>query len=146
MPEPAAAATILAFDYGLKRIGVAVGQTITGSASPLATVSNRATGVDLAEIGRLVREWRPAVLVVGLPLNADGSPSDMSRAATAFATSLECFARPVLLVDERHTSAEAGAEFKKARQAGQRGRVRRERIDAAAAVLIAERYLQGAAP
>jgi RNase H-fold protein (predicted Holliday junction resolvase) len=51
----------------------------------------------------------------------------------------------VLLVDERHTSAEAGAEFKKARQAGQRGRVRRERIDAASAVLIAERYLQGGA-
>lgn len=146
MPEPAAAATILAFDYGLKRIGVAVGQTITGSASPLATLSNRADGVDLAEIERLVREWRPTLLVVGLPLNADGSQSDMSRAATAFATSLECFARPVVLVDERHTSAEAAAELKQARQAGQRGRVRRERIDAAAAVLIAERYLKSAAP
>lgn len=145
MPEPASAATILAFDFGLRRIGVAVGQTITGSASPLATVTNLPTGANLEQIERLVTEWRPALLVVGLPLNADGSQSDMSRAATAFAQSLERFARPVVLVDERHTSAEAGAELKKARQAGTRGRVRRGEIDAASAVLIAERYLQGGA-
>lgn len=146
MPEPASAATILAFDYGLRRIGVAVGQTVTGSASPLPALTNGAAGPDLEKIGHMVREWRPSVLVVGLPLRLDGSPSEMSDAATGFAKSLECFERPVILVDERHTSAEAGAELRGARQAGIRGRIRKEHIDAAAAVLIAERYLQRGTP
>ncbi len=142
MPEPASAATILAFDYGLRRIGVAVGQTVTGSASPLPPLPNGALGPDPERIRQMVREWRPSVLVVGLPLRLDGNPSEMSVAATAFAKSLECFDRPVVLVDERHTSAEAGAELKRARQAGTRGRIRKEHVDAAAAVLIAERYLE----
>ena len=145
MPEPAAAAVILAFDYGFKRIGIAVGQTVTGSASPLGTVANGPAGPDSDRLARLVREWAPAVLVVGLPLNADGSASDMSRAARAFASELGSrFGLPVAEVDERHTSREAQAALKEARQAGTRRRVRKEHVDAAAAVLIAERYLRGA--
>ncbi len=146
MPESAAAAAILAFDFGLRRIGIAVGQTVTGSASPLPTLANGAAGPDLEKIRRMVCEWQPSVLVVGLPLSLDGSASEMSDAATRFAKLLECFEKPVILVDERHTSAEAGAELRHARQAGTRGRIRREDIDAAAAVLIAERYLQRGTP
>ncbi len=141
MPEPALAATIVAFDYGRRRIGIATGQTITGSAGPLGTVANGPSGPDFERIGRLVHEWRPDRLVVGLPLGLDGNDSDMSLEAKAFARELARFELPVELVDERHTSAEAGAELKSARQSGGRGRVRKEDIDAAAAVLIAERYL-----
>lgn len=141
MPDGAAAATVLAFDFGQRRIGVAVGQTITASAGPLGTIANGAGGPDLERIAGLVREWRPDRMLVGVPLDPDGGDNDMSRAARAFAALLSRFGLPVELVDERHTSAEAGATLKEARQAGNRGRIRKEDIDAAAAVLIAERYL-----
>ena len=72
-----AAKTILAFDFGLRRIGVAVGQDVTGSASPLGTVNNRDDGVDHAAIAALIKEWGPSGIVVGMPSHADGSPSDM---------------------------------------------------------------------
>jgi putative holliday junction resolvase len=141
MPELAVPATILAFDYGRRRIGVAAGQTVTGSAGPLGTVANGDSGPDFECIGRLVREWRPDRLVVGLPLAIDGSDNDMSCAAKAFARELARFGPPVELVDERHTSAEAGAELKRARQSGGRRRIRKADVDSAAAVLIAERFL-----
>jgi putative pre-16S rRNA nuclease len=141
MPEAQAALTILAFDFGLRRIGVAVGQTITGSASPLDTLVCRQALPDYERIAGLVREWRPDRLVVGLPLAADGTASDMSRAAEGFARELERLGLPVDRVDERHSSLEAGATLKQARQAGSRGRIRRGDIDAAAAVVIAERWL-----
>jgi putative pre-16S rRNA nuclease len=141
MPEPAPAATVLAFDFGRRRIGIAAGQTITGSAGPLGTVTNGDSGPDFERIGRLVADWRPDRLIVGLPLAVDGSDSDMSRAARAFARELGRFDLPVELVDERHTSAEAGDELKRARQSGSRGRIRKEDVDSAAAVLIAERFL-----
>lgn len=141
-PDAAGAATILAFDFGRRRIGMAVGQSITGSAGPLGTALNGPAGPDFGRIGKLVHEWGPATLVVGVPLGADGGDNEMSRAARAFARELARFDVPVELVDESHTSAEAGAELKKARQSGSRGRrVRKEDVDSAAAVLIAERYL-----
>ena len=76
--------TILAFDYGLRRIGVAVGQSVTGSASPLGIVANGPDGVDDAELSALIAEWRPTRLVVGLPMHADGSPSEMQQHVAAF--------------------------------------------------------------
>ncbi len=135
--------TILAFDYGLRRIGVAVGQAITASASPLGVIANSETGVDERKLDELVREWRPNRLVVGLPLHADGSPGAMTDAVDAFVRQLARFDLPITTVDERHTSQEAMQALKNARQAGTRGRIRKEHIDAAAAVLIAERYLSG---
>jgi putative pre-16S rRNA nuclease len=143
MPDAPAALSVLAFDFGLRRIGVAVGQTVTGSASPLDTLLCQGGKADHERIAALVREWQPDRLVVGLPLAADGGASDMSRAAEAFARELEKLGLPVDRVDERHSSQEAGAVLKKARQAGTRGRIRKTDIDAAAAVLIAERYLAG---
>lgn len=141
MPDTGSPATFIAFDFGLRRIGVAIGQTITGSASPLGTVSNGESGPDHARISALIREWRPDGLVVGLPLHADGSASDMGEPVREFAVSLEAFGLPVELVDERHTSQEAEAHLKQARQQGSRGRIRKQDIDAAAAVMIAERHL-----
>lgn len=133
--------TILAFDFGLRRIGVAVGQDVTGSASPLGVVANRESGVDHEAIAALIREWRPTTLVVGMPAHADGSPSEMQAPVEAFMDELGRYELPVVAVDERHTSVEAERVLKQARAGGSRGRIRKEDIDSAAAVFIAERYL-----
>ena len=133
--------TILAFDFGLRRIGVAVGQDITGSASPVGVITNRDTGVDLDAIAGLIREWRPTGLVVGMPAHADGSPSDLQAPVEAFISELQAFGLPINTVDERYTSVEAERVLKDARAAGTRGRISMEMIDSAAAVFIAERYL-----
>ena len=133
--------TILAFDFGLRRIGVAVGQTVTGSASPLGSIANRESGVDLEAIAALIREWRPNVLVVGMPAHADGSASDLQKPVEAFIEELRSFALPVESIDERYTSVEAERVLKAARASGSRGRITKEEIDSAAAVFIAERYL-----
>ena len=133
--------TILAFDFGLRRIGVAVGQSVTGSASPLGIVANGDRGPDFDRIGQLIKEWRPSRLVVGMPTHADGSASEMQVPVKAFIETLGRFELPVDTMDERHTSIEAEAALKGARAAGTRGRISKEDIDAAAAVFIAERYL-----
>jgi len=133
--------TILAFDFGLRRIGVAVGQDVTGSASPVGVVANRETGTDHDKIADLVREWRPTGLVVGMPAHADGSPSDIHEHVGAFIAALEAYGLPIDTVDERYTSVEAERALKGARAAGTRGRISKEMIDSAAAVFIAERYL-----
>jgi putative Holliday junction resolvase len=122
---------VLAFDFGLRHIGVAVGQHITRSASPLTTVRARDGSPDWAAIDALIREWHPAQLLVGLPLNMDASESDMSRLARRFAERLGARARlPVALVDERLTSV-AARESQPARADSH----------ALAAVLIAEGWL-----
>jgi len=140
-PETSAPETILAFDFGRRRIGVAVGQTITASASPLGVVSNNESGPDQDRIAALIDEWRPARLIVGMPAHADGSASDMQNYVNVFIETLGAFELPVDTVDERYTSVEAEAALKSARAAGTRGRISKESIDSAAAVLIAERYL-----
>ncbi len=141
MPERPSPETIIAFDFGLRRIGVAVGQDITDSASPLGVVSNGGKGPDFERIGALVKEWRPNRLIVGMPLHIDGSPGELEPSIREFVLALERFELPIDRVDERHTSQEAEQLLINARQAGSRGRIKKEHIDAAAAVFIAERYL-----
>ncbi len=136
--------TILAFDFGLRRIGVAVGQDVTGSASPLGVVANRSTGVDSGRIAALLAEWHPTQLVVGMPAHADGTPSDIQEHVERFIETLREYGLPVETVDERYTSVEAERALKTARQSGTRGRISKEEIDSAAAVFIAERYLASA--
>ncbi len=133
--------TVLSFDFGLRRIGVAVGQDVTGSASPLGIIANRPEGPDYERLDELIREWQPTQLVVGMPAHADGSASEMEDLARDFAAELTRYGLPVETVDERYTSIEAERVLKDARAAGTRGRISREMIDSAAAVLIAERYL-----
>ncbi len=140
-PDLPNARTILAFDFGLRRIGVAVGQDVTGSASPLGVVANRGSGVDHDAIAALIHEWRPSGLVVGMPSHADGSQTDLAEPIAAFIAELERYDLPIDTIDERHTSVEAGRVLRDARASGSRGRISKESIDAAAAVFIAERYL-----
>jgi putative Holliday junction resolvase len=134
--------TILAFDFGLRRIGVAVGQTVTRSASPVGVVSSgSAAGPDWQRIGMLIREWGAARLVVGMPLSVDGSPSEISAEVEAFMTGLKRFSLPVESIDERYSSSEAQQMLVLKRKLGLRGKISKETIDAAAATLIAERWL-----
>lgn len=99
------AGCVLAFDFGLKHIGVAVGQTVTGTASPLQTLPARDGRPDWKAVRRLVDDWQPFKLLVGLPLNMDDTESEMSTRARSFARRLGEHTRlEVVMVDERLTS------------------------------------------
>lgn len=137
--------TALAFDFGLKRIGIAVGDTLTCTAAPRTTLAVPAGGPDWAAIARHVLEIRPDLLVVGTPYNADGSPSELTAHARRFAAELERrFGLPVASVDERWSSLEAGRSLAAQRLSGaRRRRVRRGDVDSAAAAVILERWLAG---
>ncbi len=147
MPErgDAAPRLILAFDYGLRRIGAARGDTVTRTAAPLPCVSMGASAPRWEQIDALMRDWRPALAVVGLPYNVDGTDSSMARAARAFAAELsERYRLPVELVDERYSSLEGQQRLKTARADGRRRRrVAKADIDAAAACVILERWFGG---
>jgi len=136
---------ILAFDFGLRRIDVASGDTISASAAPLTAVRHHDHGPDWPAIDRLLRDYSPQQLVVGSPYNVDGSPGKMSAPADGFAAQLATRYRlPVARVDERWSSAEASAALRQQRQSGQRRRrVQREDIDSLAAAIILERWLAG---
>lgn len=104
-PPPAGATTLLGFDYGRKRIGVAVGQSLTATANALTTISAREGKPDWPAITRLVAEWKPGALVVGIPYHMDGSEQDMTRAAERFCRQLEGRYRlPVYRAEERLSS------------------------------------------
>ncbi|MFQ5982238.1 MAG: Holliday junction resolvase RuvX [Woeseiaceae bacterium] len=134
--------TIIAFDFGLRRIGVAVGQDLTASASPIAAVRNGEAGPDWQAISTIVNEWRPSRLIVGVPMHEDGSRSDMAGYIDEFIEALSRFDLPIDTVDERYSSLEAGELLKSARASGLRGRIKKEAIDSVAAALIAERWLR----
>ncbi len=138
---PATPETILAFDFGLRRIGVAVGQQVTASANPLAVIQNSDNGPDWTAIGELIMEWQPSRIIVGMPAHADGSPSEIANQVRGFVGELARFERPVETEDERYSSLEAEELLKSERALGLRGRISKEMIDSAAATLIAERWL-----
>jgi putative holliday junction resolvase len=134
---------VLAFDLGRRRIGVACGDTVSRSAAPLGAVAAGPGTPQWEAIGSLLVEWQPAMLVVGLPYNADGSESAAAREARDFARELtRRYTLPVELVDERYSSLEAGARLKGERASGlRRRRVGKADVDAAAACIILERWL-----
>lgn len=133
---------LLAFDFGLKRIGVATGQGVTGTASPLTVIQRQGDDADRAAIDSLLAEWRPEALVVGLPLREDGSESDLTRAARRFGERLgERTGLPVHFADERYTSSSARSDFADLRREGAVRRRDRGRLDAVAAQRILETYL-----
>ena len=139
------AQTVLAFDFGLKRIGIAAGDSLTRSAAPRPAAVSGPSGPDWAAIGREVRALGPARLVVGAPYNVDGTESAITAAARSFAAELQRrFTLPVHLVDERFSSLEATEALRSRRASGQRGkRVQRAHIDSAAAAVILGRWFSG---
>ncbi|HEU4460699.1 MAG TPA: Holliday junction resolvase RuvX [Methylibium sp.] len=123
------AATLLAFDYGLKRTGVASGNTVTCSAQPLATIAAEGDA-RFAKIAALIAEWQPAALVVGVPYHPDGAEHDNTRRARRFARQLQGrFGLPVHEVDERYSTTEVLSQGAKD-------------ADAAAAALLLEQHLR----
>lgn len=130
IPGLPAAAVLLGFDFGTRRIGVAVGNTLTRSARPLEILAAEPVAERFARIGALVRDWQPAMLVVGRPLHGDGNPNDTTPKCERFARQLGGrFGLPVALVDERYSSV--------AGDAGAPG------DDAEAAATILRQYLSG---
>lgn len=134
--------TLLAFDYGTKQIGVAVGQELTGTSAPLETLRTSNGHPDWDAITRLIETWQPAGLVVGVPLNMDGTEQEMTEAARRFARRLEGRYRlPVHLTDERLSTVEANRMLHdRAVSAGARRSRRRRQADEVAAHLILQTY------
>ena len=141
--------TVLALDFGARRIGVAVGTTLTGTGGPLPAIlvpASHAPGdADFERIAVLAREHGAARIVVGCPYNADGSEGPQTVRARAFAAGLERRSPlPVHRVDERYSSLEAGQRLRERRASGRlRRRVDAAAVDSAAAVVILERWLAG---
>lgn len=134
------AGTILAFDFGEKRVGVAVGDLAIGIAHPLATVAAEDGRTRFVAIGALIAEWRPVRLVVGLPAHADGTEHEVSRLARRFAQRLQGrFGIEVELVDERLTSKAAGAAL---HEAGVPGSRHKAVLDQVAAQAILQTYFE----
>ncbi|HEY8607308.1 MAG TPA: Holliday junction resolvase RuvX [Noviherbaspirillum sp.] len=120
--------TVLAFDFGLKRIGVAVGNTLLRQAQPLTVITVATNDARFAEIGALVEAWRPARCVVGLPLHPDGAEHEMTVRCRRFANQINGrFGVPTVLVDERYSSAVLGQR-------------RGEIVDDEAAAIILQQY------
>jgi putative holliday junction resolvase len=151
-PEPirrpgAGEGTVLAFDFGTRKIGVAVGNTTVRLAHPLTTIRSEATAVRFAAIAALLDEWRPDALVVGRPTHADGVAHETTARAERFARQLEGrFGLPVARVDESYSSLEAESRVRAA--GGGRTAVRLARgraLDSYAAQLILEQYFDEAA-
>jgi putative Holliday junction resolvase len=141
MPE---AGRILGFDYGEQRIGVAVGQRITGTATPLTTLTSRDRKPDWDAISDLIQEWQPEALVVGMPYHLDGSESAMSERINKFCRQLNGrYGIPVHQVDERLSSAEAEQNLKLQRQQGRRKKINKQEIDQLAAAVQLESWLSG---
>lgn len=135
--------TVLAFDFGTQRIGVAVGQSVTKSASPMAVLTVKSRQERLMAIAPLVQEWQPQLFIVGLPYYPDGTAHEVTALATKFARQIsEHFRLPFVMVDERYTSVEAQQAIRSSNLAKscQSGNSSANRVDAYAAALIAEQY------
>lgn len=131
---------LLGFDYGQQRIGIAVGQGITRTATALCTLTSSAGAPDWPRISGLIEAWHPQALVVGLPCHADGSDSDMTHAARKFARQLEArYGLPVHTMDER-LSTHVAAELQGRDNRGSAG------IDALAARIILQDWLDAEQP
>ncbi len=129
---------ILAFDFGEKRIGVAVGNLELGLAHPLTTVSEENTARRFDCIANLIGEWQPVLLVVGLPTHADGTEHKLTRLSRRFARRLEGrFGVKTMLVDERYTSISAGVVL---REAGVKRRKQKSVLDQVAAQIVLQSY------
>lgn len=137
-----ATATLLGFDFGERRIGVAVGQSTTGTANPLATLEARRHATDWNTIARLVAEWEPDAFVVGMPKTHDARTHVMADRITEFCRTLRArFKLPVHTVDEAFSSVEAYSRLKRQRAAGARKRIAKTDVDQVAAAILLESWM-----
>jgi putative Holliday junction resolvase len=140
-PAKVLSGTVLAFDFGERRIGIAVGEHLIRSANPLTTIDNESNKVRFNLITQLVKEWQPKLLVVGLPLSLDGSETEVTQLCKKFARRLNGrFNLPVVLIDERYSSVEASQLLN---QSGIKGRAQKVMLDQVAAQTILQSYFDG---
>ena len=135
---------ILAFDYGTKRIGIASGDTLTRTARALTTLARSGGVIPWTAVDKLMREYQPSQLVVGLPWNMDGTPTLLTDASRAFAAELKArYDKPVALVDERLSSREAESQLRDARASGfKKRRNTHADVDMIAARILLEQWLE----
>lgn len=132
--------TVLGFDYGTRRIGVATGQTITASATPLTTLNSINQKPDWAAIGQLIDQWKPDALIVGLPTYLDGSNSEMTEKALKFSRQLQGrYNLPAYTINESLSSFEAEQELQQHKKIGQHNK---QEIDKMAAAIIVQSWLE----
>ena len=135
---PNISGTVLTFDFGEKRIGVAAGETMLKVAHPLTTINAEENEVKFTKIANIIQEWRPVLLIVGLPMHMDGESHLLTQLAKKFAQRLEGrFNLPVMMLDERLSSAEASQNLS---QAGIKGIRQKAMLDAVAAQSILQSY------
>ena len=132
---------VIAFDFGLKRIGCAVGQKITGTASPIGTIKNNKKDIDWNKINSWLNEWQPQAIIVGVTQQADGSASPIENEIKKFIRNLREKKIPIHVIDEVNSSIEAKRIIKAKRQAGVIKKQKKEIIDSISAAIIAERWL-----
>jgi putative holliday junction resolvase len=129
---------VLGFDFGTFSIGIAVGQAITGTASPLTALKAKNGQPDWEQLGRIIKEWQPQLLVVGLPLNMDGTEQEMTDKARKFGNRLHGrFGLPVFMQDERLTTVAAKEDLF---SRGGYKQLQKDKVDSASAQLILEDY------
>ena len=135
MPE----GTVMGFDFGTVRIGVAIGETVTGLAHPLTMIASEPIARRFEQIGALLAEWQPHQIIVGLPTTLDGRAHEMTQRCRRFGNQLHGrFNLPVIWVDERLSSAEAEQRLQ---QAGQNARNTKTHVDAVAAQILLQQWL-----
>jgi len=135
--------TVLIFDFGLKRTGVAVGNTIVGTASPEETLISVNAKPDWQRISRLIEKWAPTQIVVGMPKQLNGDDTEISAPVEKFCNQLNGrYNLPVAQANEQYSSIEAGRRLKQVRQAGRRQKVLKEEVDRISAVIIFENWYQ----
>jgi putative Holliday junction resolvase len=135
---PDISGTIMAFDFGEKRIGIATGETMLKTAHALTTIESETNDMRFAEIGKLIQEWKPSLLVVGLPTHMDSKEHQLTHLSKKFAQRLEGrFDIPVIMMDERLSSAEAAQQLS---NAGVPAKLQKNMIDAVAAQVILQSY------
>ena len=135
------ASTVLCFDFGEQRIGVAVGEHLLATANPLTTIDNESNEIRFEAISKLVKEWQPKLLIVGLPLSLDGAETSVTQLCKKFARRLNGrFNLPVMMIDERYSSVEASNLLN---QSGIKGRAQKEMLDQVAAQTILQSYFDG---
>ena len=140
LAEKVLSSTVLGFDFGEQRIGVAVGEHLLGTANPLTTINNESNEIRFQQITELVKEWQPSLLVVGLPLNVDGSEHEVTQLCKKFARRLNGrFNLPVMLIDERYSSVEASNLLN---DSGIKGRAQKTMLDQVAAQTILQSYFE----
>lgn len=131
--------TVLGIDYGLKRIGIASGQTITGSATPITTLEQNNGSPDWDALEQLITQWKPQALIVGIPYYLDGKENDMTKIVEAFCLELEQrFPIPVFKINEALSSYEAEQTLKKNTKIGKHNK---HEIDKMAAAIIVQNWL-----